>query len=208
MRKPIHKFMEFTDLKDMLEKTGEAFGERPAYIFKTEEPGKFKEITHKEFRDDIKSLGTALINLGLKDKRIAVISDNRYEWGVVYLATVTGTGVIVPLDKALPDNEIENLIVRSEVEAIFYSNKYDNIMNKIREKGNTNVKFFVSMDLDKKENGVYSQKELTEEGKKLLENGNKEFVDAKINNEEMGIMLFTSGTTAMSKAVMLSHKNI
>ena len=208
MRKPIHKFMEFTDLKDMLEKTGEAFGERPAYIFKTEEPGKFKEITHKEFRDDIKSLGTALINLGLKDKRIAVISDNRYEWGVVYLATVTGTGVIVPLDKALPDNEIENLIVRSEVEAIFYSNKYDNIMNKIREKGNTNVKFFVSMDLDKKENGVYSQKELTEEGKKLLENENKEFVDAKINNEEMGIMLFTSGTTAMSKAVMLSHKNI
>ena len=133
MRKPIHKYMEFTDLKDMLKKSGEKFGDRPAYIFKTEEKGKFKEITHKEFRDDINCLGTVLIDMGLKDKRIAVISDNRYEWGVAYLAAVTGVGVIVPLDKALPDNEIESLVMRSEVEAIFYSNKYDKIMNKMKK---------------------------------------------------------------------------
>lgn len=207
MRKPIHKFEKFTDLKDMLQKSGEKFGDRPAYVFKTEE-GKFREITHKEFREEINCLGTALINLGLKDKRIAVISDNRYEWGVAYLATVTGTGVVVPLDKALPNNEIESLIIRSEVEAIFYSNKYDEVMNKIKAQGNTNVKYFISMDLDKKENDVYSQKELTEQGKKLIEEGNREFLDAKINPDIMGIMLFTSGTTAMSKAVMLSHKNI
>ena len=208
MRKPIHKFEKFTDLKDMLQKSGEKFGDRPAYIFKTEEEGKFREITHKEFREEINCLGTALINLGLKDKRIAVISDNRYEWGVAYLATVTGTGIVVPLDKALPNNEIESLIIRSEVEAIFYSNKYDEVMNKIKEQGNTNVKYFISMDLDKKENDIYSQKELTEQGKKLIEEGNREFLDAKINPDIMGIMLFTSGTTAMSKAVMLSHKNI
>ena len=208
MRKPIHKFEKFTDLKDMLQKSGEKFGDRPAYVFKTEEEGKFREITHKEFREEINCLGTALINLGLKDKRIAVISDNRYEWGVAYLATVTGTGVVVPLDKALPNNEIESLIIRSEVEAIFYSNKYDEVMNKIKAQGNTNVKYFISMDLDKKENDVYSQKELTEQGKKLIEEGNREFLDAKINPDIMGIMLFTSGTTAMSKAVMLSHKNI
>lgn len=77
MRKPIHKFEKFTDLKDMLQKSGEKFGDRPAYIFKTEEEGKFREITHKEFREEINCLGTALINLGLKDKRIAVISDRK-----------------------------------------------------------------------------------------------------------------------------------
>ena len=181
MRKPIHKFEKFTDLKDMLQKSGEKFGDRPAYIFKTEEEGKFREITHKEFREEINCLGTALINLGLKDKRIAVISENRYEWGVAYLATVTGTGVVVPLDKALPNNEIESLIIRSEVEAIFYSNKYDEVMNKIKEHGNTSVKYFISMDLEKKEKDVYSQKELTEQGKKLIEEGNREFLDAKIN---------------------------
>lgn len=208
MRKPIYKCTEFKDLKDMLKKSGEKFGNRPAYIYKTDEPGKFKEITHKEFRDDINNFGTALINLGLKGKRIAVISENRYEWGVAYLAVATGVGIIVPLDKALPDNEIESLMIRSEIEAIVYSSKYDKIMNEIKDKKNTNVKFFISMDLDKKENDIYSQKELMEKGKELIESGNTEFLNAEIDNETMGIMLFTSGTTAMSKAVMLSHKNI
>ena len=208
MRKPIHKAEKFENLKEMLQKSGEAFGERPAYIYKTEEPGKFREITHKQFRDEVNSLGTALINMGLKDKRVAVISENRYEWGMAYLAVVTGTGVVVPLDRALPDNEIESLIIRSEVEAIFYSNKYAEVMNKIKDKNNTKIKYFISMDLEREENGIYSQKELIQEGKKLLEGGNREFLDAKIDNEKMSIMLFTSGTTAMSKAVALSHKNI
>ena len=123
MREPNHEFMEFTDLKDMLKKSGEAYGDKDAYVFKTDNPEKFRKITHKEFRDDIDYLGTALINMGLKDKRIAVISENRYEWGVAYLAIAAGTGVVVPLDKSLPNNEIESLIIRSEVEAIFYSSK-------------------------------------------------------------------------------------
>lgn len=208
MRKPIYEATKYQNLKEMLEISGEKFGDRLAYIFKTEEPGKFREITHKEFRDDINALGTKLINLGLKDKRVAVISENRYEWGVAYLGIVTGVGVVVPLDKSLPDNEIESLIIRSEVEAIFYSEKYNEIMNKIKEQKNTNIKYFISMDLEKEENGIYAEKEMLEQGKKLLEEGNRDFLDAKIDNEKMSIMLFTSGTTAMSKAVMLSHKNI
>ena len=208
MRKPIYKAIGYENLKEMLQKSGEMYGDRPAYMFKTEVPGKFREITHKEFRDDINELGTALIDLGLKDKRIAVISENRYEWGVAYLSVVTGTGVIVPLDRALPDNEIESLILRSEVEAIFYSNKYNEVMNRLKEQGNTNIKYFISMDLEKQEDGIYSIKELIKQGKQLIEQGNREFLDAKIDAEKMSIMLFTSGTTAMSKAVMLSHKNI
>ena len=208
MRKPIYDVMKFRDLKEMLQKSGEVYGDRPAYIFKTEEEGKFREITHKEFRNDINNLGTALIDLGLKNKRIAVISENRYEWCVAYLAIVTGTGVVVPLDRALPDNEIENLILRSEVEAIFYSNKYSEVMKRLKEQGNTNIKYFISMDLEQEQNGIYAEKQLIDQGKKLIEQGNRDFLDAKINAEEMSIMLFTSGTTAMSKAVMLSHKNI
>ena len=134
MRKPVHKVEKYENLKEMLQKSGEKYGNRPAYIFKTEESGKFREVTHKQYREEINSLGTALINMGLKDKRVAVIAENRYEWGLAYFAIVTGTGVVVPLDKALPDNEIENLILRSEVEAIFYSSKYDKIMNEIKEK--------------------------------------------------------------------------
>ena len=202
------KKMKFTDLKDMLKQSGEAYGDRPAYMFKTEKAGEFRTITHKEFRDEINALGTALIKMGLKDKRIAVISENRYEWELAYLSVVTGTGVVVPLDKALPDNELESLILRSQVEAIFYSSKYDKIMNELREKKNTNLQYFISMDLEENTNGIYSQKVLVEKGKKLVEDGDRKFIDAKIDSEGMGIMLFTSGTTAMSKAVMLSHKNI
>ena len=200
--------MKFTDLKDMLNQTGEVYGDRPAYIFKTEEKGKFRTITHKEFRENINALGTTLIQMGLKDKRIAVISENRYEWELSYLAVASGVGVIVPLDKALPDNELESLILRSQVEAIIYSSKYDVIMNTLREKKNTNLKYFISMDLEENTQGIYAEKALVEKGKKLLTDGNKTYIDAKIDSEKMGIMLFTSGTTAMSKAVMLSHKNL
>lgn len=200
--------MKFTDLKDMLKQTEEVYGDRPAYIFKTEKKGEFKTITHKQFREDINALGTSLIKMGLKNKKIAVISENRYEWELAYLSISAGTGVVVPLDKALPDNEIENLILRSQVEAIFYSKKYDEIMNKLREKKNTNLKYFISMELQENDNGIYSQRLLVEKGKKLIKEGNSSYLDAKIDAEKMGVMLFTSGTTAMSKAVMLSHKNI
>ena len=154
MRKAIHKHLTFVDLKDMLEQTGKLYGDRPAYIFKTEEE-KFREVTHKEFRDEIKSLGTALVDLGLKDKRVAVISENRYEWGVAYLAIATGTGVVVPLDKALPNNEIESLIIRSEVEAIFYSNKYNEIM---KAKRNAEYLSMLDKSLEEAEAGGFVTK--------------------------------------------------
>ena len=208
MRKPIYKAEKYTDIKDMLNKSGEKYGDRPAYLFRTDKPGKLREITHREFREQITQLGTKLIDMGLKDKRIAVIGENCYEWAVSYLAVVTGTGIVVPLDKALPENEIESLILRSEVEAIFYTNKYTEIMNKIKEKQNTKIQYFISMNSEKNENDIYSFKQLIKEGKQLVENGDRRFIDAKIDPDVMGIMLFTSGTTAMSKAVMLSHKNI
>ena len=200
--------MKFNNLKEMLKKSGEKYGDRPIFYLDGKSLEDSKIMTHKEFRDNIDYLGTALIEMGLKNKKIAVISENRYEWEEAYLAIVCGTGVVVPLDKALPENEIENLIVRAEVEAIFYSDKYSEIMSNIQKNGNTKIKYFISMDLEKSDFNKYSQKEIIQKGKELLENGNTQFVDCKINNEEMSIMLFTSGTTNMSKAVMLSHKNI
>ena len=208
MRKPIYKAQKFENLKEMLNNSEEKFGDKAAFVYKKETPGELGEITYKKFASDVKCFGTALVNLGLKGKRIAIISENRYEWCVAYLAVTTGTGVVVPLDKALPDNEIEGLMARSEAEAIVYSKKYSNTMKEIKEKETTSVKYFISMDLEKKENDVYSQSELIETGKKLIAEGNLEFINNQVDSEKIGIMLFTSGTTAMSKAVMLSQKNI
>lgn len=208
MQERIHKIVEITDLKDMLKKSGELYGDRSAYRFKTDEPGKFKIITHREYREMVDALGTAFIKLGLKDKRIAVIGENRYEWGLSYLAIACGTGIVVPLDKALPENEIKSLIERSGVEAICYSKKYDEIMKKFKADGVGNLKHLISMDLEKHEDGVYSIKELVERGKELIKEGDRNFLDAKIDADAMGILLFTSGTTSKSKAVELAHKTI
>ena len=207
-KKKLHKFRKITDLKDMINQSAQEFGDKPAFKYKTETPGQFDAITYKQFLDEINSLGTKLIDMGLKGKRIAVISENRYEWCLAYMATVCGTGIVVPLDKLLPANELESLIVRSGVEAIFYSSKYDEIMKDIKQRQTTDIRYYISMDLDKRQDGVYSQKELVEKGKELIDGGNRKFLDAEIDRETMSFMLFTSGTTAMSKAVMLSHKNI
>ena len=156
----------------------------------------------------VDNLGTALIDMGLKGKRIAIIGENRYEWQIAYLAVVCGTGTVVPLDKSLPENELINLIERSEAQAIFYSAKYEETLKKCVIEGVGKLKHLISMDLREHKEGIYSEMELIEKGKRLIEKGNKKFINAKINPEEMNIMLFTSGTTAASKVVALSHKNI
>ena len=207
MSERLCEYIPIRDLKDMLEQSGKRYGEKIAYKIRMKKDI-YQYLTHNEVRKMINSLGTALIDIGLKGKRIAVIGENRYEWEIAYLAIVCGVGVVVPLDKSLPENELKELIKRSGVEAIFYSQKYEQTLEKIRYEGIGNLKHLISMDLDEHKEGIYSEIELIEKGKGLIQEGNREFIDAKINNEEMSIMLFTSGTTSASKVVALSHKNI
>lgn len=207
MSEKLYPYTKITDLKDMLQKSGKEYGDKIAYQIKLEE-GKYRNITHKETREMIDALGTALIDIGLKDKRIAIIGENRWEWEIAYLSIVCGTGIVVPLDKSLPENELKSLIERSEIEAIFYTKKYEATLENAKNEGIGKLKHLISMDLKEHKKGIYAQKELIEKGKELIKQGNTAFTKAKIDSEKMSIMLFTSGTTSASKAVALSHKNL
>ncbi|HYE67593.1 MAG TPA: AMP-binding protein, partial [Anaerovoracaceae bacterium] len=196
------------DLKQMIETSVELYGDNVAFHVKDKVGGPYRGITYKEAKVDMDALGTALISMGLKGKSISIIGDNRYEWAISYLAAVCGSGVVVPLDKELGASELEQLIKEAEVECIIYTKKYEEIFRDMKARGETNLKFLISMDAEISDEQRLSLSEITEAGKVLIENGNREFLDAQIERDTMSIILFTSGTTGFAKGVMLSHGNI
>jgi len=201
-----YKVRNIENLKDMMEQSCKLFGSKPAFTLKNEE-GELVDVLYSEFCNDINALGTAFIELGLKDKRIAVIGENRYDWCVTYLAAVNGTGVIVPLDKELHEDELLNLLQRSEASAVVFSKKKEKFIRNIAEKL-PNMKYLISMDLDVDTDNIMSFRRLLAFGNELIKNNNRAFLDAKVDSYGMNMMIFTSGTTDLAKAVMLSHYNI
>lgn len=207
LKSKLYEATEFNNLKEVMNDTIKRFENNKAFIIKHKD-GKnvtYQDITYKEFGEDIENLGTVFIKHGLNNKKIAVIGKNRYEWILTYLAAVNSAGVIVPLDKGLPEQEIESLLIRSNSSAIVFSEEYKEIMLKLKEEKTTPVEEFICMDKD--ENFTYIG-DLIEEGKKAIAEGNTEFANAKIDDNKASMIFFTSGTTSLSKAVMLSHKNI
>lgn len=198
------------DLRELVKGSAARYGSAAAFKIKDKE-GRITEKTYIEFDRDIDLLGTALISIGLKDAHIAVIGENRYEWGVCYFSVVNGTGVVVPMDKYLPKNEVENLINRGKVEAIFYSPMFHQMMTEIA-KNNAKIRYFICMEKIEDNSGedarFLTMPELIEKGKTLLNAGDRSFIDAVIDKDKMSVLLFTSGTTSISKGVMLSHSNL
>lgn len=202
-----YQFRYISDLKDMLDTSAQLFSQNPAYMVKDVPGGEYRSITYAELKHDVDALGTKLINLGLKGKKVAVIGENSYKWVVTYMATVNGTGVIVPLDRELPVKELRHLIERAGITAIVYSKKLTDKVNEALEDID-GVQYRISMAEPDHKDGVLSMDRLIREGEELIQQGNTDFIEAKIDREAMCTLIFTSGTTGMAKGVMLSHKNI
>ena len=204
---PYYEVRDLSNIKQLVNDSCRIYADKTAYLVKRTGSEDYQEIKFSKVKEDVDALGTALINLGLKGKRIAVVGENRYEWAISYLAVITGVGIIVPLDRQLPEKEFANCIKRSEVSAIIYSSKLEDSINKLFTEFETVEKYICFDDIN--DNGNFmSLSKVIKYGKKLIEDGNREFIDAKINEEKMAEMLFTSGTTSEPKIVMLSHKNI
>ena len=207
----IYEIDEIKNFRELVNRSAEKYANNVAYKFKENlgKPNqKIIEKTYKEVRNEVEALGTMLVNMGLENKKIALIGNNRYEWCESYFAITTSNMVVVPLDKALPSQEIKSLIERSKADAVIFENKYNEVFEELKEEGNTTLKYYINMDLKNDENEILSFRSLINKGKELLENGDKKYSKVKIDNEKMSILIFTSGTTNMSKGVMLSQKNI
>ena len=163
------------------------------------------KVTYAEFANDIEALGSSLLTLNMENKRVAIIAPNRYEWCVSYLAVGTSGLTVVPLDKSLPDNEIESLIIRSKVDTVIFDKKYSEVFKKINQEKKSSLKYYICMD---DTDGFIKYSEILSKGRELLLADNNEYNNVQINPDEISIILFTSGTTSIAKAVALSQSNI
>ena len=199
----------YKTVKEIFNSSIEKYSENIFALEKQDHKEPYKEITYKQFGEDVVGLGTAITKfLNLKDEKIAIIGETSYCWYTSYLALLCGAGIAVPLDKELPANEIENLINRSNTSAVIYSKKKKDVISKIQD-NLPSVKYFIEMNSDDKVQGRnVGYNYVLEEGKKIVKNGDNSFNEIEIDPEEFRLLIFTSGTTSQSKGVKICNRNL
>lgn len=202
MTKPFYKVRPFRDLRELMDMSVDLFADRYAFEVKRDN-GEHYFITYQDYRDEINALGTALIDLGFGESRIAIAADNCYEWCLSYMTVVCGGGVIVPTDKELGAEDIYGILEKSGSKLLFCDAKMLAKLDRKRIPDVTLVCYKQKSDAD----GVLSFDELVRRGRRLFADGRREYLDVEIDPEKMCTLLFTSGTTGTSKGVMLCQRN-
>ena len=200
----IYDVKKYETVIEYVNDTISKYPEKNAFIIKNKK-NDYRYVTYKQFGEDIECLGNGLINMGLENKRIAIIGKNSYEWFLSYLSILGGVGITVPLDKGLQEEEIIMSLNRSKADAIIFEDTYIDTMKKIKEDSNSTLKNFICMT---EVEDFESLPNLIKKGKEQIKNGENLFKKHPIDPYKMATIIFTSGTTSMSKAVMLSNYNI
>ena len=201
------EYPDFNNVKEIVYDVVKKYPNNTAFILKNK-IGKdinYEYKTFTDFLEDINNLGTGLFELGLRDKRIAIIGKNRYEWALSFTTVLLGNMIVIPLDKGLTEIEIENSIKRSKPDVIIFDDTIQETISNIKNKNNTTIKEFICMNKNSEYKNIY---DILETGKKIRKNGNREFENIEIDSERVSELCFTSGTSSTSKIVMLSQRNI
>ncbi len=198
---------EFENIKELMYNSAEKYKDNTAFILKEKQEKEvtYKNISYGKFLEDINALGTKFYDLGFNNKRVAIVGRNSYGWVLTHLANLLGGIVSIPLDKELQVDELESCVLRSKADVVVFDEKYIDNIKEIQNRNNVKTEHYICMH---KLDGYLNIEELTKQGEELIANGNKEYIETEIDCDKMNILLFTSGTTSKSKAVMLSQKNI
>ena len=208
-RKENYTPTEYKTIKEIFKRSMEKYPNNVLLLEKFNHKEEFKEITYKKFGEEVINLGTALTNkYGLKGERIVIIGENTYHWYLSYMTMLCGVGIAVPVDKELPENEIENVIKRSKAGAVIYSTKKKESIKKVQDKL-PEVKYFIQMNSDDELQGRnVGLNTLLKEGRELVDSGDNSFEKIEIDPNEFKVLIFTSGTTSNSKGVMICNRNL
>jgi long-chain acyl-CoA synthetase len=205
---PLYPVDNITNLRDLVGNAARKRGEHTAFAWFEGET--VTRRTFKQFAQDVNSLGAAIYDLGYTPEagksealppRIAVIGENSYNWLASYFAVVNGGNVVVPLDRDLPKEALCHLLEESGASAIIYSDSYAEIFDDIKHtKKVKSLKTFINMKRDLP--GIISK------GRELLTEGKTAYLDAEIDETKTTAIIFTSGTTGLSKGVELTHQGL
>lgn len=197
-----------TDLRHLVVSSAALYGDKPRYIYKDKKSRTEKTFTYNDFLNEMNRFGTAMSQLGLMGKTVAVIGETHPAYVVAYYAVANGNGMIVPLDKEINDDELVNFLIRSHAEAIVYTECMNDRVASIADRVQ-DIRYFIPIDPKGEDEGRFvSWQTLQAMGEKALAEGDTSYLDVEIDLEKPCALLFTSGTTGTSKGILLSQNNL